>query len=112
MERKRGLHRGSFLWGRSVHNIRIERLWVDVTRGFGSKWKEFFGALEIYADLDASDEGHLWLLHLVFLGKINRDADLWRQIWNEHRLKLPDGGRCSPSQLWYFGHQEKGGRGL
>ncbi|KZO99214.1 hypothetical protein CALVIDRAFT_544596 [Calocera viscosa TUFC12733] len=112
MESKRGMNRGSFLWGRSVHNIRIERLWVDVTRGFGSKWKDFFTALEVYSDLDPSNEEHLWLLHFLFLNKVNQDAALWQKVWNEHRLKLPEGGRASPSQLWYFGQLQKGARGL
>ncbi|KAJ7302577.1 hypothetical protein DFH08DRAFT_722877, partial [Mycena albidolilacea] len=31
---------------RSVHNTRIERLWYDVTHGFGKKWKVFFLDLE------------------------------------------------------------------
>ncbi|KAK6966877.1 nitrite transporter NirC [Favolaschia claudopus] len=41
MEEVRGSGRGSFIWGRSVHNTRIERLWYDVTHGFGKKWKEW-----------------------------------------------------------------------
>ncbi|KAJ6552901.1 hypothetical protein B0H19DRAFT_899411, partial [Mycena capillaripes] len=34
-----------------VHNIRIERLWCDVTRGFGRKWSNFFHSLELSCDL-------------------------------------------------------------
>ncbi|KZT59370.1 hypothetical protein CALCODRAFT_431113 [Calocera cornea HHB12733] len=112
MEEKRGMNRGSFLWGRSIHNIRIERLWVDVTQGFGGKWKEFFGLLEVYCGLDAADEGHLWLLHFVFLEKIRRDAELWRTIWNQHRMRLPEGGRSSPAQMWFFGQVKHGSRGI
>ncbi|KAJ7605090.1 hypothetical protein FB45DRAFT_706677, partial [Roridomyces roridus] len=36
---------------RSVHNIRIERLWVDFTRGIASKWVDFFFELELYYGL-------------------------------------------------------------
>ncbi|KAG1856404.1 hypothetical protein DFJ58DRAFT_659478, partial [Suillus subalutaceus] len=35
----------------SVHNIRIERLWVDFTQGIGSKWKSFFQDLEATSGL-------------------------------------------------------------
>ena len=31
---------------RSVHNSRIERIWYDITEGFGGKWKDFFTDLE------------------------------------------------------------------
>ncbi|KAJ7209323.1 hypothetical protein GGX14DRAFT_535104 [Mycena pura] len=37
MEERYGPTHGAYIWGRSVHNIHIERLWCDVTRGFGRK---------------------------------------------------------------------------
>ena len=64
----------TFLFYRSVHNIRIERLWQDVTRGFGRKWKEFFQQLEVEWGLDPNNDAHIWLLHYLFLEAINEDA--------------------------------------
>ncbi|OSD04898.1 hypothetical protein PYCCODRAFT_1443684 [Trametes coccinea BRFM310] len=61
MEAARGLNRGSYIWGRSVHNTRIERLWYDVTQGFGSKWKNFLLDLEHHHGLDTDSAAHLWL---------------------------------------------------
>ncbi|KAF4569538.1 hypothetical protein EYR36_009332 [Pleurotus pulmonarius] len=47
MESLKGLEHGSYIWGRSVHNVRIERPWRDITLGFGQKWKQFFEHLEV-----------------------------------------------------------------
>ncbi|KAJ7123909.1 hypothetical protein C8R46DRAFT_1169561 [Mycena filopes] len=35
METHRGPGCGSYIWGRSIHNTRIEQLWYNVTHGFG-----------------------------------------------------------------------------
>ncbi|KAJ7073444.1 hypothetical protein B0H15DRAFT_740062, partial [Mycena belliarum] len=37
---------------RIVHNTRIERMWYDVTHGFGHKWKKFFTDLEVQHGLN------------------------------------------------------------
>ncbi|KAF9521974.1 hypothetical protein CPB83DRAFT_920404, partial [Crepidotus variabilis] len=38
----RGLNRASFVWGPSVFNTRIERLWVVLGCYFGCQWNVFF----------------------------------------------------------------------
>ncbi|KIJ99462.1 hypothetical protein K443DRAFT_133066 [Laccaria amethystina LaAM-08-1] len=63
MEVLRGVERGSYIWGRSVHNVRIERLWRDVMLGFGQKWKDFFQNLEVHDQLNHNLNSHIWLLH-------------------------------------------------
>ncbi|KZT33080.1 hypothetical protein SISSUDRAFT_1027978, partial [Sistotremastrum suecicum HHB10207 ss-3] len=45
----------SSMYCRSVHNTRIERLWYDVTKNFGKKWKNFFKDLEVYEGLHAEN---------------------------------------------------------
>jgi transposase InsO family protein len=68
----------------SVHNIRIECLWHDVTQGFGRKWKQFFQLLELHHDLKPNLDAHVWLLHHVFLDAVNDDAFQWVEAWNHH----------------------------
>ncbi|KAK6997284.1 hypothetical protein R3P38DRAFT_3328900 [Favolaschia claudopus] len=91
MEEVKGPGRGSFIWGRSVHNTRIERLWYDVTHGFGKKWKVFFLDLETNHGLNPTRPGHIWLLRHLFLASINRDAQDWAEAWNSHQLTGPRG---------------------
>ncbi|RDX52117.1 hypothetical protein OH76DRAFT_1345566 [Lentinus brumalis] len=112
MEETRGPNRGSYIWGRSVHNTRIERLWFDVTLGFGGKWKTFFMELEHYDDLDADDLRHIWLVHHLFLHALNQDAQEWAAVWNAHSLHIRGERTASPHELFMFGVAEHGGRGL
>ncbi|TRM55809.1 hypothetical protein BD626DRAFT_522341 [Schizophyllum amplum] len=108
METNFGVERGSYIWGRSVHNIRIERLWVDVTRGFGIKWYNFFMDLEIHYDLRPDADEDIWLLHTLFLSSIDEDACEWAESWNHHRLTLSDRRAQSPRELFFFGVLQHG----
>ncbi|KAF9029810.1 hypothetical protein BDZ89DRAFT_950239 [Hymenopellis radicata] len=113
METLKGLNRGSYLWGKSIHNIRIERLWRDVTLGFGAKWKYFFQELEQSEGLNANIPAHIWLLHHLFLDAINADALLWAEAWNGHTLSLPRQHiAASLKELFVFGMMENGLRGM
>ncbi|KAJ7853072.1 hypothetical protein B0H14DRAFT_3085671 [Mycena olivaceomarginata] len=98
MEEGYGIDDGAYIWGRSVHNIRIEHLWCDVTRGFGRKWSNFFLSLEYSCGLRPDLEAHIWLLHHLFLAPINQDADTERTR--------------SPCDLFSFGMIENGLRGF
>ncbi|KAJ7693242.1 hypothetical protein B0H14DRAFT_3100750 [Mycena olivaceomarginata] len=112
MEETYGSEHGAYIWGRSVHNIRIERLWCDVTRGFGRKWSNFFHALELSCGLRPDLDAHIWLLHHLFLPGINQDATDWAQTWNEHKIRF-DGERTrSPRDMFFFGMIQNGARGF
>ncbi|KAJ7433339.1 hypothetical protein B0H11DRAFT_1759136 [Mycena galericulata] len=112
MEEVNGSGRGSFIWGRSVHNTRIERLWYDVTHGFGKKWKVFFLDLETNHGLNPTRPGHIWLLHHLFLASVNRDAQDWAEAWNSHQLTVRRHRERSPRDLFTFGMLREGPRGI
>ncbi|KAJ7133871.1 hypothetical protein C8R43DRAFT_1089642 [Mycena crocata] len=112
MEERRGVARGSYIWGRSVHNTRIERLWYDVTHGFGHKWKRFFMDLEVHDGLNPRLPAHIWLLHHLFLYAINCDAQEWAAAWNSHHLQIRGERSRSPRDMYLFSMLQDGPRGL
>ncbi|KAJ7725540.1 hypothetical protein B0H16DRAFT_1332645, partial [Mycena metata] len=97
---------------RSVHNTRIERLWYDVTHGFGHKWKTFFTELEVHHGLNPLVPSHIWLLHYLFLDAINRDAQEWAAAWNSHHLQMRGERSHSPRDMYIFSMLQDGPRGL
>ncbi|KAJ3729594.1 hypothetical protein C8R42DRAFT_569723 [Lentinula raphanica] len=115
MEENFGAERGSYIWGRQVlhvHNVRIERLWRDVTQGFGMKWYNLFYELELNGGLCPDDDCHIWLLHHLFLLPINQDALIWAESWNRHTMQFHGSERArSPHDMFFFGVLQRGLRG-
>jgi hypothetical protein len=97
---------------RSVHNTRIERLWYDITNGFGRKWKSFFMDLEAHHGLDPTRSAHIWLLHHLFSRSVDQDAQEWAQAWNSHKLQIKGQRERSPRDMFFFGMLQEGPRGM
>jgi hypothetical protein len=96
---------------RSVHNTRIERLWVDYTVQLGSKWADFFTDLELHHLFDADNPNHIWLLQFLFLLDLNEEIALFAETWNNHLLRH-DGERArSPLDRFQWDMQVRGMRG-
>ncbi|KAJ7780762.1 hypothetical protein DFH07DRAFT_865221 [Mycena maculata] len=114
METEGGIGRGSYIWGRSVHNTCIECLWYNVTHGFSQKWKNFFTNLELTHSLNPTlpTHTHIWLLHHLFLPTINTNAQEWAQAWNSHNLQIYYERTCLPRDIFPFGLLQDGPWGL
>jgi hypothetical protein len=94
-----------------VHNVRIERLWVDVTVQVGTFWAEMFTQLELRHGLDINNIHHIWLLHHLFLSTINQQLAFFADAWNQHRIQIRDGPNRSPADLFGFDMMVHGVRG-
>ncbi|KAJ6494116.1 hypothetical protein C8R47DRAFT_1267661 [Mycena vitilis] len=92
---------------RSTHNTRIERLWVEVGSQFARRWRAFFYRLEALHGLDRTNPNHLWLLHRLFLDKINDDCVEFQMQWNSHPISGA-GHDQSPDDMFLLGRLENG----
>ncbi|XP_071854426.1 uncharacterized protein [Apostichopus japonicus] len=79
--------RGSAIRGRSVHNQRIERSWVDLWNGATNLYYDLFHFMEQRGSLDSDNIAQLWALHYVFLPRFNKELQLFRDQWNNHGLR-------------------------
>ena len=96
---------------RSVHNVRIERLWVDVTAQIGATWADHFQVLELRYGLNINNPNHIWLLHHLFLPEINSDLSMFAEGWNQHRIQIRGGPNRSPADMFGFDMLVHGARG-
>ncbi|KAH9912791.1 hypothetical protein B0H21DRAFT_704191, partial [Amylocystis lapponica] len=96
---------------RSVHNVRIEHLWVDVTAQVGATWAEHFTILELHHGLDINNVHHIWLLLHLFLPLINQQLVFFAESWNQHRIQIRNGPNRSPADMFGFDMFVHGVRG-
>ena len=66
-----GVHKNPAITGSSIHNQRIESLWVDLSGIVTSHFIELFSYMERQLLLDPESEIDLYALHYVFIPRIN-----------------------------------------
>lgn len=72
---------------RSIHNVRIERLWRDVRKDSLEFFRQIFLYLQEIELLDMEFEIHRVCLFLVFHKRIQASLDRTRDAWNHHKLR-------------------------
>ncbi|KAF5340076.1 hypothetical protein D9611_012341 [Ephemerocybe angulata] len=82
-----GLAHRAYLRGRSVHNVRIERLWRDVRRDSLERFRQLFLTMEKEHLLDPDSPIHLVSLYLVYHPRIQDSLNETITSWNNHSLR-------------------------
>ena len=87
--------------GSSVHNQRIKRLWRDLHHCVTKLFYRLFNYLEQHDLLDPFNVQQVYANHIIFVPRINKALNEFRNAWNHHRIRTAH--KKSPHQLFTAG---------
>lgn len=87
MIEKRGENRGSVIFGKSTHNVKVERLHRDTNEKVLDVIAPIFADLTAADLLDMTGPVDAFALHLVFLPRLQAALDNFRGAWNNHKMR-------------------------
>ncbi|KAF7353177.1 Ethylene-and jasmonate-responsive plant defensin [Mycena sanguinolenta] len=104
-----GENHRAYLRGRSLHNIRIERLWRDVRKDSLETFRQIFMYLTANDLLVMEEPIHAACLFLVFQPRIQGSLDRTRDAWNHHKIRTA--GHRTPIALYELSRETAIARG-
>ena len=94
-------YEGAYIKGPSVHNQRIERLHYNTTNCVLSLFINLFLFMENIFIFDRTNFIDIFCIHKIFLPRIQRVLDEFRDGWNHHPSSTAK--NKTPYQLWMEG---------
>eukprot|EP00112_Aurelia_sp_Birch-Aquarium-sp1_P025582 Seg858.1 transcript_id=Seg858.1/GoldUCD/mRNA.D3Y31 product="hypothetical protein" protein_id=Seg858.1/GoldUCD/D3Y31 len=105
MVRKRSSIKKAHLVGSSVHNQRIERLWVDVRHCVSQIFIDLYEELVSLGDYDRSCEIDMFCARQSFIPSLNKRLEDFKSQWNGHSLSTEH--QKTPDQLYIAGIMQR-----
>ena len=98
---KHGVEGNPVITDKSVHDQRIERLWVDLNTYVIQHFRNIFYNLELEHGVNSSCDIDLYALHYVFVLRINNMLQEFSSTWNNHSVRTKR--HRTPLQIWTEG---------